>query len=123
MLANADGGNDPPKLESQDSGAAQAESPKSTTPSEAWIVSGYHFLILLATVFGTFRLETMCGMEHREVMKQVYALIFGGLGGTVAASRWVVLSVRHNAYDRKRLLWQLLTPLYSAVLAWVGVIA
>ena len=71
----------------------------------------------------TFRVERMCGMSDNEIRKQRYALIFGALGGAVTASRWVVYSVRHNSYDPKRILWQLLTPVYSAVLAWVGVIA
>ena len=92
------------------------------TPSIALKVSVYHFVILTVAVVGTFSLEKCCGIDSQERVKQAYALMFGGLGGTFAASRYVILSVRHNAYERRRLLWQLLTPIYSAVLAWVGVI-
>jgi hypothetical protein len=74
-------------------------------------------------VLATINLEGFCGIDNSAILKQWYGLIFGGLGGTVVALRWVIYSVRHGIYDPKRLLWQLWTPLYSAVLAWVGVIA
>jgi len=93
------------------------------TPSPALKVTVYHLVILLGAVLGTFILEWKFGIDTKERIKQTYALLFGGLGGTFAASRYVVLSVRHNTYDPKRVLWQVLTPIYSAVLAWVGVIA
>ncbi len=95
----------------------------SPTPSPAWKVTAYHLVILLGAVLATFLLEWRFGIDSKERTKQTYALLFGALGGTFAASRYVVLSVRHNTYDPKRVLWQVLTPIYSAVLAWVGVIA
>jgi len=97
--------------------------PSTQTPSPAWKVTGYHLVILLGSVLLTFILEWKFGIDWKERIKQGYALLFGGLGGTFAASRYVVLSVRHNTYDPRRVLWQILTPLYTAVLGWVGVIA
>lgn len=101
----------------------QSEKPDNPTPSAAWKVSLYHLLILIGAVITTFWCEAIFGIEAKERVQQGYALAFGALGGAFAASRYVVYSVRHNIYDRKRLLWQILTPIYSAVLAWVGVIA
>lgn len=111
-----------PKPENQIQSAGTPTAPEAHTPKAACLVSFYHFVILALAVGGTFWFETRFGIDSKERVKQVYALFFGGLGGAFAASRYVVYSVRHNIYDRKRLLWQILTPLYSAVLAWVGVI-
>jgi hypothetical protein len=122
MADSAGGLGGPPKPEGQTLAGGETEKQK-TAPFIAWGVSIYHVLILFGAVFGTLWLEKVCGIGHGEIAKQVYALIFGGLGGTVAALRWVILAVRYNAYDRKRVLWQVFTPLYSAVLAWVGVIS
>lgn len=93
------------------------------TPSTALRVSAYHFAIIVLAVGGTLLFEKHFGIDSQDLIKQAYGLIFGALGGTFAASRYVILSVRHNAYERRRLLWQVLTPVYSAVLGWVGVIA
>jgi hypothetical protein len=51
-----------------------------------------------------------------EWYHQIYAMLGGGLGGTMTASRWVVLAVRHGEYDTRRVLWQVLTPIYSGAL-------
>lgn len=118
MLSGSNGGGDPSGANSQPQASAQR-----AIPQEAWLMSSFHTLILATGVFAAIELEAYRGIDHSEILKQLYGLIFGGLGGTVVALRWVIYSVRHGRYDRRRMLWQLWTPLYSAVLAWVGVIA
>jgi hypothetical protein len=44
------------------------------------------------------------------------------MGGAFAASRVVVIAVRYRKYDPARVPWQIMTPVYSSVLGWVGVI-
>lgn len=84
-------------------------------------VSCYHAAVILLAIAVAFLLHHQW-VSQDELRKQYYALIFGCLGGAVTASRYVVHAVRHGEYDRRRLLWQILTPVYSAVLAWMGVI-
>lgn len=50
----------------------------------------------------------------------VYVLAFGGIGGTLNASRYVVKSLRYGTYEVRRVPWQILTPLHGAVLAGIG---
>jgi hypothetical protein len=118
MQSGSNGGGDPPGAEPQPQASKQRNIPR-----EAMGVSFWYILILVAGVLATLKLEGFCGIDNSAILKQWYGLIFGGLGGTVVALRWVILSVRHGDYDPRRLLWQLWTPIYSAVLAWVGVIA
>lgn len=47
----------------------------------------------------------------------------GVIGGTLCASRWVILSVGRNIYDRNRVLWQLLIPVHGGFLAVFVLIA
>jgi hypothetical protein len=52
----------------------------------------------------------------------LYSISFGALGGTLVSSRYVIYAVRHESYDPKRVLWQTLTPIHSAVFASVAVV-
>jgi len=47
-------------------------------------------------------------------------LAFGALGGAMLSSRYVIYAIRHSAYDARRLPWQVLAPVHSAVLAGIG---
>jgi hypothetical protein len=95
---------------------------KSNPQLWAWIISAYHVLLLSALVCIAFYLQFFRSGVSGELQKQCFALIFGGLAGTLAASRYVVYAVRHSEYDPNRILWQVLTPLYSAILAWIGML-
>jgi hypothetical protein len=88
----------------------------------AWRVSMYHLLLVVVTIAAILFCESKV-FPWDEIRRQLFALAFGAIGGTFTASRWVVYAVRHGEYERKRLLWQLLTPIYSAALALVGVVA
>jgi len=59
-----------------------------------------------------------CEHEHRDVILFVFA--FGALGSTLNASRYVVFAVRHGTYDRRRVLWQILSPWHGGSLAVVA---
>jgi hypothetical protein len=95
---------------------------KSNPELWAWLISAYHVLLLAGLVCGAFYLQFFRGSASDELKKQCFALIFGALAGTLAASRYVVYAVRHREYDPNRILWQLLTPLYSGILAWIGML-
>lgn len=118
MFKGSSGSSDPPRP-----GSLLQPTTQNAIPRGAWWVSCLYILILVAGVALAFEVEHLCGIDRSAMLNQAYGLIFGGLGGTIVALRWVIYSVRHGRYDPRRLLWQLWTPLYSAVLAWVGVIA
>jgi len=52
-----------------------------------------------------------------------FTIAGGALGGTLMSSRYIVYAVRHSTYDHRRFLWQVATPIWSAVLAGIGLIA
>jgi hypothetical protein len=109
-------GNDPPGEKRNPIGG------KGFGPPTPFYVSAYHMLVVVIVILIALCLEKRF-VPSIEWYHQIYALLGGGLGGTVTASRWVVLAVRHGEYDPRRLLWQLLTPIYSGALGWVGIIA
>jgi hypothetical protein len=92
------------------------------SPHTPFYVSAYHMFVVFVVIVIALCIERKF-IPCLEWYHQIYALLGGALGGTVTASRWVVLAVRHGEYDRRRLLWQLLTPIYSGALGWVGIIA
>jgi hypothetical protein len=101
-------------------------------PRAALGVSIYHTVILIGTLLVTTfyvpptslsvctaDVSKMCIVDHPRVL--TFAFLFGALGSALSASRYVVFAVRHSTYDRRRLLWQSLSPLHGGVLAVVGV--
>jgi hypothetical protein len=58
-------------------------------------------------------------LNHGKLI--LLASLFGGIGSTLHASRYVVLAVRHRKYDPQRILWQLLSPIHGAILAVVAI--
>lgn len=91
----------------------------SPTPRTAILVSIYHVAIFIFS--GTCIL--LAGYSNgllTRYMTLVFVLGFGAIGGTLNASRYVVMAVRHGQYDNRRVLWQTLTPMHAAILAGVG---
>lgn len=87
------------------------------------LVSAYHLVIVVLTIcaiispFG----DIQPNRDWREILLLVAAM--GATGGALNASRRVVLAVRYRKYYMSRLLWQLLTPVHSALLAAVAFLA
>ncbi|MBZ5530640.1 MAG: hypothetical protein LAO20_04345 [Acidobacteriia bacterium] len=105
--------------------SGNAATPKRSAPDGGrvpYVVSMYHLLILGSVIFLALKFQHHA-IPSDDWFDEIYALLGGGLGGTVTASRWVVWAVRHGEYDARRLLWQLSTPVYSAALAWIGLVA
>lgn len=53
----------------------------------------------------------------------VHCFCFGVIGGTLCASRWVILAMGRQIYDKNRLLWQLMIPVHGGFLAIFVLIA
>ena len=89
------------------------------TPKLAILVSIYHIVIILISCFVMIYAECTIGYlnSHKSL---VYVLSFGAIGGALNASRTVVIAVRYGKYDKRRVLWQILTPIHGAILAAVG---
>jgi len=116
----------------------------------AWIMCAYHAIILCATLFymivyfhaPDFRAcEELSGQPNAEATAPttspnsrasacedtykgifILAAIWGACGGTLNASRYVVFAVVHNQYDEARILWQLLTPLWSCIIGTITIL-
>ncbi len=102
-------------------------------PRLPYIISIYHVLVIgagVGTIIGILytnhevfsssdQLTTVVGYD---LLHSWMAICSGAIGGTIVASRYVVFAVRHRTYDSNRVLWQLLTPLYSAALAFIAVL-
>jgi hypothetical protein len=88
-----------------------------------YVVTLVHLLLIMSA--GYIAVMTVCNWTTADVEFGIFvsSATFGVVGGTVTASRYVVYAVRHREYDRNRILWQLMTPVYSAVLAWIGTLA
>ena len=75
-------------------------------------------------VLAGWRLSSLLGGDAviaGSGMNQAWAaLCSGAAGGAMISSRYVVYAIRHGVYDARRLPWQILTPLHSAVLALVA---
>lgn len=105
---------------------AKFESGKSWYP---FAVSGFHLLLLLAcgvliaVGYGCFSgsLLSRLGLPVSAIGFQAFC--FGVIGGTLCASRWVIMAVGRKIYDRNRILWQLLIPIHGGFLAIFVLIA
>jgi len=86
-------------------------------------VTLYHVVIFIAVGLVLLGLHKGWIFADDGLKRAVHSLCFGSLGGTLMASRYVVYAVRHRNYDRARILWQLLTPLHSAILAAISILA
>jgi hypothetical protein len=97
--------------------------PPKTSDPRPYIVTVYHVACIVGSVCIAFSLQF--GPWSKlvlDIKHQLLALDLGVLGGAISASRYVVYSVRHCDYDPNRLLWQIMTPIYSGPLAWVGLL-
>lgn len=88
----------------------------------ACCVLAFHLAILL--VIGIVLLLVHWGLCGNDTVlrEAIWALCFGGLGGTLAAARTVVRAIRHDDYDPKRAPWQITTPIFSCVFAGVSMV-
>lgn len=101
-------------------------------PGPKWLpfgVSAFHVLLLI--VFGWIVASTS-GSDAKIYLPWVslpvsrlgvHSFCFGVIGGTLCASRWVIMAAGRGIYDRKRLLWQMLIPLHGGFLAIFVLIA
>jgi hypothetical protein len=106
--------NDPPSSES-DIGT-------NSGPKMPYYVTGYHVgMLVLAAVITLLTYQGKITGDD-ALKKALYTVCFGAAGGLLTASRYVVYSVRHSIYDPRRLLWQLVSPIHSAILAGVFIV-
>jgi hypothetical protein len=109
----------------EDSGVEVAEASGTLSHSEPgslpYLVTVYHIVVIVAVAAAASSIVIVNDPNWLRACE--YGALFGGLGGTLTASRYVVSAMRHDEYDRKRALWQLLTPIHAAVLAAVAVLA
>src|SRR5688500_8936636 len=88
-----------------------------------YAVTLYHVAIFSGVGVVILSLHKGWILADDGLKRAVHSLCFGSLGGTLMASRYVVYAVRHRNYDGARILWQLLTPLHSAILAAISILA
>lgn len=94
-----------------------------------YAVSGFHVLLLivcgLLVAAGNRYISCwpigLLGLPVKEIAFQSFC--FGVIGGTLCASRWVIMAVGRRIYDKKRILWQLLIPIHGGFLAIFVLIA
>jgi len=98
-------------------------------PCLPFAVSGFHLLLLLACgvmiavgngYFSSGFLSRL-GLPVSDIGFQAFC--FGVIGGTLCASRWVIMAVGRKIYDKNRVLWQLLIPIHGGFLAIFVLIA
>jgi hypothetical protein len=107
-----------------DSGSSSQNGTDPTVATKAaYKVTLYHVGIFIVIGLLLLSLHKHWISADDGLKKAIQSLCFGALGGTLMASRYVVYAVRHRNYDTKRLLWQLLTPIHSAILAAVSIVA
>lgn len=87
-----------------------------------WI-SAYHVLLLIISALVLLGINQKWISPNEELQRVLLSICFGVMGGTLTASRYVIYAIRHRRYDKGRTLWQLLTPLHSALLAAISMIA
>lgn len=84
-----------------------------------YAVSAYHVACMVGSLAVSWRVGVAA--EHSIVHDTVvYSLCAGLLGGTLHSSRFVVYAVRHRTYDPNRCLWQILTPIHSAIFSLIA---
>ncbi|WP_200286508.1 hypothetical protein [Rhabdochromatium marinum] len=89
------------------------------TPKLAVMISIYHVVIFVLSGTCVLSASETNGLLSSH-LTLVYVLAFGAIGGALNASRYVVIAVRHGAYDNRRFLWQTLTPIHGSILAGIG---
>jgi len=90
-------------------------------PGDDWrpyAVCAYHILIIIGSAWVSLRCRYGFCDSDSDFRNGVFAVCFGSMGGALTASRYVVYSVAHREYDAQKILWQVLTPIHSAVLAF-----
>jgi hypothetical protein len=88
-----------------------------------YLVSAYHIILLvlcglvLLKIAGLTNVEALkiLGIPVSPVVTQIFC--FGVIGGTLCASRWVIMAMGRRIYDKNRLLWQLMIPVHGGFLA------
>jgi hypothetical protein len=91
------------------------------TPCKAVCVSLYHVAIFGIGIIGVCKImESTIAMSFSDDV--LLSGLFGMIGATLTASRYVVIAVRHGRYEPRRILWQVLTPIQGGVLAIAGMI-
>lgn len=104
----------------------RADYPTSIKELPFWgcVVLVYHIVVIIWVLQFLAGLQALNGglTDASTVVRAQSILASGALGGALLASRWVVYSLRHGRYDVRRLPWQVVTPITSAVLALVGVL-
>lgn len=89
----------------------------------AYCVTAYHTAVILVVAIACIVVGYELCPDAKRFQKAVYVVGFGAVGATLHASRYVVYSVAHQRYQRRKLLWQLMTPVHSAVLSVVAYVA
>jgi pyruvate kinase len=87
---------------------------------QAYWVTAYHIAIVVGVAVATFLVRYPKTHDYQRFAHLIYVLGFGAIGATIHANRYVIFSVAHRKYQRPKLLWQLMTPIHSAVLAAVA---
>jgi hypothetical protein len=120
-MSPADGQKQPSPPSAEDPAVNLAEQRRAR--KIAYVVTAYHVILIVAGM--TLPIVTICYWQQlaQELRVFIHAVSFGVLGGTLTASRYVVYAVRHQEYRVNRVPWQIMTPIYSATLSWVGIIA
>lgn len=102
---------------------AEVMMPKDT-PAQALWVTIYLIIIMLLAVFGIYcAFGQWFIFQEAPVRYATFSICAGIIGGGLNASRWVVYTVRHSAYEARRLLWQVVTPVHSGIFAGFGLVA
>lgn len=83
-------------------------------------VSAYHTVVFLGAglLAVSAYLDWWNHIDSLSLLKTLMlSLSLGAMGGNLQASRWVIWVTRHGNYDIRRLLWQIMTPVHSAILS------
>ncbi len=94
-----------------------------------YLVSAFH--IILFVLCGWVVLKTGGLQQGSEISflgikaspEVVRCFCFGIIGGTLCASRWVVMAMGRKIYDKNRVLWQVMIPVHGGFLAIFVLIA
>ncbi len=91
-------------------------------PKNAVYISIYHVILLLIALASIFIFLYFPSYTTHNLRNPIICVSFGVIGGTLNASRYVIISVKNGNYDNKRILWQLLTPIHAGVFAIIAII-
>jgi hypothetical protein len=114
-------------------GSAYPQKLRGAVPIVGAAVLVYDAAIMLAAAVVAYKVYTSgrscftCASEglcsDGFLARAKLTLAFGALGGAILSSRFVILAIRHSKYDARRLPWQVMAPIHSAVLAAIGAAA